>query len=84
MKISFLLIILGLSQVLGQNWGPLTESRTGINIRSLKRPLVTPSVMAADSKGQLISKGNFGVFKSNKTPEMFVNILALASKNWLN
>ena len=80
MKISFLLIILGLSQVLGQNWEPLTESETEINMRSLE----TPSVAAAETKGQLISKGNFGVFKSNKKPEMFVNISALASKNWLN
>ena len=81
MKISFLLIILGLSQVLGQNWGPLTESKTEINIRSLKRPLKTSSVVAAESKGQLISRGNFGVFKSNKKCLL---IFQLASKNWSN
>ena len=70
MKISYLLIILGLSQVLGQNWGPLTESKTEINIRSLE----TPSVAAAESKGQLISKGNFGVFKSNKKTKKIVEL----------
>ena len=66
MKISFLLIILGLSQVLGKNWGPLTESKTKLKIRSLKRPLETSSVATAESKGQLISRGNFGVFKCKK------------------
>ena len=81
MKISFLLILLGLSQVLGQNSDSLTESETEITMSSSE----TPSVATREFKGhQLISKGNFGVFKSNKKPEMFVNISALASKNWLN
>ena len=75
MKISFLLIILGLSQVIGLNWDSLTESETEINMRSSE----APSVAATEFKGhQLILKGNFGVFKSNKKPEMFVNISVLA------
>ena len=81
MKISSLLIILGSYQGLGQNWESLTESETEINMISSE----TPSVATREFKGhQLISKGNFGVFRSNKKPEMFVNISALASKNWLN
>ena len=50
MKIAWLLIILGLSQVLGlETW----------------EPLIGPN-FASRTEGQLISKGNFGVFKSNK------------------
>ena len=36
-------------------------------------------------KGQLISKGHFGVFKSTKNNnKIFVSISVLASKKWLN
>ena len=35
---------------------------------------------SSSRKGQLISKGNFGVFKSTKKPTFFLRIFALASK----
>ena len=44
-----------------------------------------PKKFTFSAKGQLISKGHFGVFKSTKkTNEIFVRISALASKQWSN
>ena len=78
MKISWVLIILGSSQVLGlEILEPLIL---------LGRDRIGPSFASRIdfNKGQLISKGDFGVFKSDKKTEMFVNILPIASNNWLN